>query len=103
MTNYRPPPEVLASYTDTRQLPDGRWIGIHQLMFHWTLHVDINDFGYEDRWCIDTYDHALEAFLTWDGTGEPVHWHKHPRTHRRRDISSGQIWDEREKRPDVRD
>lgn len=101
MTNYRPPDHVLDGYTDYRRLVDGRWIGIHQLMFHWTLHVDIDDGGYNDRWCIDTYDHALEAFLAWDGEGEPLHWHKHPATHRRRDPLTGQIWDEREMRPDV--
>jgi hypothetical protein len=64
--DFELPPEIRADYTDFRVLPDGRLIGVKRLLFHWTIHVDINLIGYEDRYCFCTYELAKAAF---DGIG----------------------------------
>ena len=97
--NYITSYSTLSEYAAYRQLPDGRWIGIHRLLFHWTLHVDIHDFGYEDRWCIDTLEHALEAMMAWNGEGEPLHWHKHPSEGMNRDPITNIRWSDKSKVP----
>lgn len=79
-------------YPDFRQLPDGRFIGVMRLLFHWTMHVDIHPVGYEDRYCFETYELAKAAFDDWDGTGDPEGWHRHPMTGRRRDLKAGTEW-----------
>lgn len=76
--------EVKTYYVAMRQLPDGRWLGVHRLMFHWTLHVDVSEMGYEDRYCYDHLLVAIEAMNAWDGTGDPIGWKKHPSTGRTR-------------------
>lgn len=86
------PSGVAAHYTDIRALPDGRLIGTLQLLFHWTLHVDIDWFGYADRYCFQSYDLVRAAFDGWDGTGDPVGWHRHPKSGRRRDLGTGREW-----------
>lgn len=40
-------------------------------------------FGYADRWCYRSVDHAKTALDAWDGTGEPTGWHRHPDSGRR--------------------
>lgn len=71
-------------YEQIKELPDGRLIGINRLLFHWTMHVDIHPWGYEDRYCYQTLAGAIEAMEQWDGSGDPVGWHRHPGTGRRR-------------------
>lgn len=83
--------EVMKHYVATRVLPDGRMIGVHQLLYHWTMHVDINEYGYEDRYCFWTRGLAVAAMETWDGTGDPINWHKHPATDRIRNVITGEI------------
>ena len=79
------PPDVVSEYTDIRQLPDGRCIGVHRLLFHWTMHIDIDSWGYADRYCFSTYELAKTAFDEWNGEGDPRGWHRHPTSGRRRD------------------
>lgn len=68
-----PLPEwIAAGYVATRQLPDGRWIGVQRLMFHYTLHVKIHVDGYEDRYCFATRELAMTALRDWDGKGDPI-------------------------------
>jgi len=75
----------LAAYTDVRQLPDGRILGVHRLLYHWTLHIDISPIGYEDRYCYQTREQAVAAMTAWNGVGDPGGgWHRHPATGRRR-------------------
>jgi hypothetical protein len=90
--DFELPPEIRADYTDFRVLPDGRLIGVKRLLFHWTIHVDINLIGYEDRYCFCTYELAKAAFDEWDGQGDPKNWHRHPKTGRRRDLQTGREW-----------
>lgn len=99
---YHPPQDVLNLYIATKQLPDGRWIGVRRLLYHWTLHIDIDDTGYSDRYCFNELSDALTCLNEWDGQGDPSHrWHKHPASGRRRDPETGLIWSERE--PDPRE
>lgn len=86
------PFDILDKYVALRVLPDGRICGVHRLLYHWTLHVDIHEDGYEDRYCYATRELAVAALETWDGQGDPVGWHRHPRTHRRRDVLTGAEW-----------
>jgi hypothetical protein len=74
------------------QLPDGRICGVLRLLYHWTMHVDLNEIGYEDRYCYNDLAGALTAFAGWNGEGEPMGWHRHPTTGRRRDPATGEEW-----------
>ena len=47
--------------------------------------------GYDDRWCYHTLYDAAEALLTWDGTGEPGGWHRHPDSGRRRPEGNAEL------------
>ena len=85
-------PETRAQYLLMRTLPDGRVFGVHPLLYHWTLHVDIDDFGYNERYCYPDLADALLACATWDGAGDPPgFWNRHPESGRRRD-RAGNEW-----------
>lgn len=86
------PEEIAAGYAHIRALPDGRLIGVFKLLFHWSMHVNIDWSGYEHRYCFDTYDLAKAAFDDWNGEGDPEGWHKHVGTGRRRDLRTGREW-----------
>jgi hypothetical protein len=79
------PEDVKAHYHALRTLPDGRVIGVARLLHHWTLHIDIDWFGYEDNYCYATCDKAMVGLQEWTGIGDPPGgWHRHTRTGRRR-------------------
>jgi hypothetical protein len=84
--------DILAYYCHLRVLPDGRICGVAKLLFHWTLHIDIDPFGYADRYCYTDSIDAIAALDQWDGKGDPVGWHRHPRSGRRRDPATGREW-----------
>lgn len=84
--------EIRDEYVSMRSLPDGRIVGVKQLLFHWTMHVDIDGFGYADRWCFATRELAEEAMADWYGDADPINWHRHPTSGRRRDLETGRIW-----------
>lgn len=86
------PQHVADSYIDLRKLPDGRYIGTLRLLFHWTMHIDIDYVGYADRYCFSTYELAKKAFDEWSGEGDPEGWHRHPTTGRRKDLATGREW-----------
>lgn len=76
-------------YTMALATGDGRWVGLQRLMFHWSIHVGkIGDIaGYDDRYCLATFDLAVESLNDWikrDFQGEPINWHRHPPSGRRR-------------------
>jgi hypothetical protein len=78
------PEGVTKPYHQFWILPDGRLCGLMRLLFHWTVHVDIDFTGYRERYCFMTPELAIEAMDQWDGTGDPINWHKHPSTRRLR-------------------
>lgn len=86
------PPDVVDYYAMLKELPDGRVCGVQRLLFHWTLHVDIDDIGYADRYCYQTADGAFNALMQWNGEGDPEGWHRHPKSGRRRDLATGKEW-----------
>lgn len=86
------PPEALDGYEAVRELPDGRVIALHRLLFHWTVLIDIDYCGYADRYCFATRELAEKVFNDWDGIGEPEGWHRHPKTGRRRNLATGEEW-----------
>lgn len=83
---------ILSSYTDLRTLHDGRVCGVHRLLFHWTMHIDIDNYGYADSYCYRTREAAVAAMHKWSGEGDPEGWHRHPKTGRRRDYAKGEEW-----------
>lgn len=92
MTDIDLPDEVKAYYVMLKSMPDGRICGIHQLMYHWTMHVDIHLMGYEDRYCYATREMAEIALNSWDGMGDPILWHRHVNSGRRRNLQTGEEW-----------
>lgn len=87
-------PEVTEHYIDIRRLEDGRIVGTKRLLYHWTLHIDIDHFGYAERYCFRTYELVKNAFDTWSGEGDPVGWHRHPESGRRADPVTGIEWND---------
>jgi hypothetical protein len=57
---------------------------LHPFMYTWAILADLNNTGYEDRWCYADYEKAKAAYDAWDGNGEPGGWHRHPGSGRRR-------------------
>jgi len=84
-------PEDLATYEAVRELPDGIVIAAHRLMYHWTLLIDLDYCGYNDRYCFATKELVMDAFNKYDGS-EPEGWHRHPKSGRRRNIETGEEW-----------
>jgi hypothetical protein len=73
-------------YTDVRELPGGRrYAAIMPLGFtHAIITGRIGDMiGIDDRWCYHDKQSAKAALDAWDGTGEPMGWHRHPASGRR--------------------
>jgi len=96
------PDDVKAEYFALRKLPDERIIGIHRLLYHWTLHIDIDDFGYSERYCYPDLAGAIEGFLDWRGHGDPPGpWVRHPESGRRRNPATGAEWRDGEMEPVV--
>lgn len=86
-------PSIRLLYVSMRELPDGRVCGVLRLLYHWTLHVDVHAYGYEDRYCFETREGAEKAMREWDGMGDPgTGWHRHPKSGRRRDPRTGREW-----------
>ena len=86
------PEDVTEHYAHMRVLPDGRICGVMRLLFHWTLHVDIDFVGYADRYCYQTKEGAVAALDNWDGIGDPEGWHRHLKSGRRRNLQTGEEW-----------
>jgi hypothetical protein len=86
------PAEITQHYVAMRELPDGRVCGVMRLLFHWTLHVGVDLIGYADRYCYQDREVAVAAMLVWDGRGDPMCWHRHLASGRRRDLTTGREW-----------
>lgn len=90
-------------YHSLRPLGDGRWAGLFEFMFTWAIITGRmgEQNTYEDRWCYHTRALAEAALESWDGTGEPDGWHRHPATDRRREIEHGRVSHTRAAHPSV--
>lgn len=69
---------------------NGQCLLLCRLLFHWTVkRNEIGDFeSYIERWCYQTAPLGLAAIHEWasrDFEGEPLGWHRHPDSGRRRD------------------
>jgi hypothetical protein len=65
----------------------GRYVAAVPFAFTWAItwgYRRLAQVCHEDRWCYHTRTAAVAAAHVWDGTGEPVGWHRHPTTGRRR-------------------
>ena len=72
-------------------MPHGdHYYAVYPLAFHWTMiYGRVEDVtGYDDRWCYASESLALGSYLEWaerDFKGDPLGWHRHPSTGRRRE------------------
>ena len=78
-----------AGYSKVAVIGADRWAGIRRLLFHWTMHIgQIGDMiGYDDRYCFQIQSIAERALDEWESRnfeGEPVGWHRHVDSGRRR-------------------
>lgn len=58
-------------YTDVRQLKCGVWIGLMGMNYTTGLFVGLDETGYASRYCYEHRTDALDAFLCWEGQGDP--------------------------------
>jgi hypothetical protein len=75
---------VSQGYADARVLRDGRLVIVERLFGHAALLWVGTLQAHEDAWCYATCREAVAAAHTWDGTGEPQGWVRHPASGRRR-------------------
>lgn len=84
-----------SGYLAPKRLPGGRYAAVMPLMF--TAAIVVGEVGnerwYDDRWCYDSVVAAVLALEVWDGTGDPVGWHRHPRSGRRIARTEGEVDD----------
>ena len=69
------------------------WYGLIGFVFTTAIVSGLNDCGYEDRWCYHNISDATQALLEWQSRnfeGEPLGWHRHPTSGRRR-TETGEI------------
>lgn len=76
-------------YLGATPMGAGSYAAVMPLMFTGALiHGSIfNDQSYDNRWCYKDVDVALYALREWRSRGfegEPLGWHRHPATGRRR-------------------
>ena len=50
---------------------DGKVCGLHQYAFTWAIVVGLDEFGYERRYCYETYDEAFISLIHWHGFNHP--------------------------------
>lgn len=62
-------------YILVRRLPNGKYIGLHVLIFTIGLYVGLDEVGYNYRYCYENWGEAILAVTCWDGTGDaPGNW-----------------------------
>jgi hypothetical protein len=80
---------VALNYYTPTPMGRGRYAAINQFLFTFGIIVgDIGDnYGYRDRYCFERLEVALAALAEWSARsfeGEPLGWHRHPDSGRRR-------------------
>jgi len=73
---------------------NGEVCALCQMLFTWSLMIDLDPVGYRERYCYQDCVVAMLAADFWDGAPgtEPSGWHRHPTTGRRRDPATGVEW-----------
>ena len=61
----------LPEYWPCRQLPNGEWAGVRDMMYTAGLIVGITATGYRTRFCYETRGEAVLALAQWSGGGDP--------------------------------
>lgn len=75
-------------YTHPRFIHTGKIACIMPLLYTAaiiTLDPENYESCYEDRWCYKSHNAASAALDVWQSGEEPLGWHRHPRTGRRRE------------------
>lgn len=75
---------------------------IGRLLYHWTIYVDLDPFGYRRRYCY-TADlvPVVDAFFSWnDGELEPKGWSKDVQARIYQDPETGKRWSEDDVAPE---
>ena len=67
----------------------GRYCAVKPLLFHWTMIIGTigDQDGFDDRYCYADKTAAVAGLSEWarrSFEGEPIGWHRHPSTGRRR-------------------
>lgn len=65
-------------YKEIREIPGKGVCALYRFIFTVGLVYNIDEFGYEGRYCYPNYSDALEALLNWNGQEDPSgDWIKH--------------------------
>lgn len=59
-------------YDQPKQLPNGEWAALMDMLFTTGLFHNLDTMGYECRWCYATRQEAVEALENWEGIGKPT-------------------------------
>lgn len=67
-----------------RQMPDGTWLAVAQMIYNGRLFVDVRHVSFEACYCYKTVAEATAAMLAFDPEvdDEPQGWFKDPKTNR---------------------
>lgn len=67
-----------------RQLPDGSWMAVAQMIYNGRLYVDVQHCSFEACYCYKTVPEAVAAMMAFDPEqdDEPQGWFKDPKTNR---------------------
>lgn len=84
MLNVRMSDADKLGYLHYTEYPHGTNAALLPLLYTCALVTGLDTTGYRDRWCYQDAVSALAALAAWDGVGEPMGWHRHPATGRRR-------------------
>ena len=76
-------------YLAPTPMGDGRWAALSRFAFTTAIITGAigDDWGYENRWCFDSLGLAAASLTSWQlrgFEGEPLGWHRHPDSGRRR-------------------
>lgn len=58
-------------YFPVKQLPNGKWAGVMDMVFTVGLFVGLDETGYRTRFCFPSWPEAAQALEEWDGTNFP--------------------------------
>jgi len=76
-------------YLAPNPMGNGKWCALSRFAYTCAILTGnmFDDYGYDDRWCFDTFSLALHGLAEWQKRGfdgEPIGWHRHPDSGRRR-------------------